>query len=68
MRVDGNISDLFFNTEHHFMPELDARGKSVGGEHDELEQEAKYFLDCLNRLGVFTPSVEELVADFKARL
>lgn len=66
--VEGNISDLFFNTEHHFKPETDARGKTVGGEHDELEQEAKDFLDCLDRLCVPVPTVDELVADFKKRL
>ncbi len=64
MRVDGNISDLFFNTEHHVSH--DQKGQFA--DHDELETEAKYFLDCLDRLGVPTPTVDELIADFRERL
>lgn len=65
-KVNGNISDLFFNTEHHYAPPPKKSG--VGGTYPELESEAKDFLACLGALGVTTPTVEELVADFYARL
>lgn len=68
MRVDGNISDLFFNTWHHFRPTTDERGKPDGGDYDELEAEAKDFIACLDRLGVATPTVTELIEDFRARV
>ncbi len=57
-RVDGNISDLFFNTEHVF----------GDGDYPELQQEAQDFLDCLDRLGVATPNAGDLIADFMNRL
>jgi hypothetical protein len=40
----------------------------MGGLYDQLEDEAQDFLACLDRLGVPTPTVEELIADFYARL
>jgi len=57
-RVDGNISDLFFNTEHVF----------GDGEYPELKQEAEDFLDCLDRLGVSIPTTGDLITDFMDRL
>lgn len=65
MRVDGNISDLFFNTEHH------AAYDSEDGQfldHDQLEQEAWDFLTCLQALGVAAPTVAELIEDFHNRI
>ena len=59
MTVDCNISDLFFNTQL----QLDA-----SGEYSEIENEAADFLNCLTQLGVPTPTVDELVADFRDRL
>ena len=66
MRVDGNISDLFFNTEHHFVPP--DKNQGMAGMYDQLETEAEHFLACLDRLGVPTPTTEDLIADFYARL
>ena len=59
MRVDGNISDLFFNTVHE---------TDNDGEYNNLEGDAQDFLDCLESLGVSAPTVEELVADFYTRI
>jgi hypothetical protein len=59
MRVDCNISDIFFNLEH----ETDETG-----DHTELDSEATWFLEALDRLGVDTPSVEELISDFYDRI
>lgn len=56
--VNGNISDLFFNTEHRF----------GDGEYPDLQAEGEDFLACLDRLGVATPTIEELIQDFKDRL
>ena len=64
MRVDGNISDLFFNTAHEIIYDVDGNFE----EYASLEEEAKEFLDCLDRLGVSTPTVEELVEDFNNRV
>lgn len=64
MRVNGNISDLFFNTDHHFR----AGDKTEAGHHDNLPEEAQDFLDCLDRLGVPVPTSQELIADFYNRL
>ena len=57
--VDGNISDLFFNTEHE---------RSEGGGYTSLIGEAKDLIGCLHRLGIATPTEDELVADFYDRL
>lgn len=65
MRVDGNISDLFFNTEHHAAHDSDD-GQFL--DHDQLEQEATDFLAALERLGVVVPTVDELIEDFHNRL
>ena len=59
MSVNANISDLFFNTEHVY----DSNGNCT-----ELKEEAYDFLGCLDRLGVATPTVEELIEDFYNRL
>ncbi len=62
-RVNGNISDLFFNTEHHASYD---EGQFV--EHDHLSEEATDFLGCLHNLGVDCPTVDELIHDFRERL
>jgi hypothetical protein len=60
MRVDGNISDLFFNTEHAY---------NLGtGEYHQIETEAQDFLESLDRLGVSVPSVADLIEDFHNRI
>lgn len=64
MRVNGNISDLFFNTEHGAIYDEDGNFEDYAC----LEEEAKEFLDCLDRLGVATPTIEELIEDFENRL
>ena len=65
MRVDGNISDLFFNTEHHAAYDSDD-GQFL--DHDQLEAEAGWFLRCLEHLGVEVPTIEDLIEDFHNRL
>ena len=63
--VDGNISDLFFNSEHT---------TDGDGNHVSLREEARDFLACQwrsrrrDRLGVCTPTVDELIQDFRDRL
>ena len=62
--VNQDISDLFFNTDHRALH--DSKGQFI--EHNDLEEEAKMFLACLDRLGIATPTAEELIADFNARI
>jgi hypothetical protein len=64
MKVEGNISDLFFNTEHGVKYDEDGNFE----EFASLEEEAKDFLDALDRLGVSTPTVAELIEDFHNRI
>lgn len=64
MRVDGNISDLFFNTEHNAAYDDDGDFR----DYDQLESEATDFLGALYNLGVSVPKVEELIEDFYNRL
>ena len=58
-RVDGNISDLFFNLEHL----TDERGN-----YTSLPEDADLILGCLSRLGVDVPSAKDLIEDFYSRL
>lgn len=59
MKVDVNISDLFFNTEHFY---------SYDGGHTGIKDEANDFLDSLRRLGVEVPTSEDLIQDFFNRV
>jgi hypothetical protein len=69
MKIDGNISYLFFNTELS-VAELptDRDGVFQGYDETKLHDEAEIFLGCLGRLGVATPSVDDLIADFYSRI
>lgn len=66
--VDPNISDLFFNTELDNCKLKDAKGNFEGWDESKLKQEAQDFLSCLDRLGVITPSIEDLIGDFYDRV
>lgn len=68
MRVDANISDLFFNTDLSQTKLKDDRGHFTGYDEDKLKEEAQLFLSALDRLGVATPSVEDLIADYYGRI
>lgn len=57
MSVNAYISDLFFNTQHE-----------NDGEYNNLDGEASDLIQALGSLGVETPSVNDLVADFYDRL
>lgn len=65
--IDGDVSDLFFNTELDCARVYDARGHFTGWDVTRLEQEAMQFLASLGRLGVDTPTVDDLIADFHRR-
>ena len=67
MKVDANISDLFFNTDLQGTKIMD-RGQFVGFDEPKLREEARVFLACLKRLNVPVPSVEDLIADFYGRI
>lgn len=68
MQVNGNISDLFFNTDVSAAAQHDLNGKFTGWDHDKLCAEAQMFLDCLQRLGVDAPPIDDLIADFHKRV
>ena len=68
MAIDQNISDLFFNTDLELAKTRDARGDFTGWSEAALRREAESFLGYLDRIGVARPTVDELLADFHARL
>lgn len=68
MRVDQNISDLFFNTDISDAVLKDEKGQFAGYDQWALKNEADVFLACLDRLGVAAPTSDELLADFYARI
>lgn len=68
MYANTDISDLFFNTDLSVAELRDANQQFTGYDNAKLEEEARLFLACLDRLGVTIPTVEELLADFRLRL
>lgn len=67
-RIDGNISDLFFNTDLGAARINNGDGQFVGFDDAVLREEATQFLACLDRLGVPIPAVNDLIDDFHRRL
>lgn len=67
IRVDANISDLFFNTQHDAATH-DRNDQFAGYDEEKLESAASDVLGSLRRLGVPVPSVDDLIADFYGRL
>lgn len=67
MSIDGNISDLFFNTDVSAAAQHDLNGKFTGYDDSKLREEAELFLNCLKRLGVAIPSVDDLTSNFHGR-
>lgn len=65
--VDQNISDLFFNTDVSDAVVNDNNGNFASYDIAKLRNEAEMFLNCLYRLGVSIPSVDDLLADFDRR-
>lgn len=68
MAINGNISDLFFNTDVSGAAEHDASGQFTGYDDAKLREEARLFLNCLIRLDVEVPTADDLIADFYARV
>ena len=68
MRVDANISDLFFNTDISDARQTDSKGHFTGFDGEALLGLAEDTLGCLSRLGVAVPTPQELVADFHKRI
>lgn len=66
-RVNGDISDLFFNTEHN-AAEYNGQRQFTGYNEPKLREAAEMTLGSLARLGVDVPSVDELIADFYGRI
>lgn len=64
--VNENISDLFFSHDLEHCRVLE-QGVFVGWNDEKLRDEAALTLGCLERLGVPTPTVDALVADFLSR-
>lgn len=67
-KIDGNISDLFFNLDLEAATIKTADGEFAGFDDDKLRAEAAWFLNCLDRLGVPIPSADDLIADFHSRV
>lgn len=67
MAVDGDISDLFFNTNVSSAA-IYEQDEFRGYDHPKMLEEAVTFLRCLGRLGVIVPAAEELVQDFYKRV
>lgn len=67
MRIDGSISDLFFNTDFDNC-RIMTEGKFVGRDDAKLREEAESFLGCVERLGIEAPTADELLVDFHARV
>lgn len=67
MKINGNISDLFFNTDLNAAAQHDLRGEFTGYDHEALRAEAAMFLGCLERLGIAVPPIDDLTADFYER-
>jgi len=65
--IDGNVSDLFFNTDVTVAATHDHTGHFTGYDDAKLREEADLFLKCLDRLGVTVPTADDLIADFLAR-
>lgn len=69
MAINGDISDLFFNRDFDHCAEYEGQSRTFTGYNaDKLREEAVTFLQNLNRLGVLTPTVDELLTDFHARV
>lgn len=68
MRVDPNVSDLFFNHDVSACANHDALGDFTGYDDAKMLYEAQSVIDCLDRLNVSVPSARELVDDFYARV
>jgi len=67
MRINSDISDIFFNTdlEHCFS----GGGGDLSFDRAKLKVEAQLLIDSLHRLGVsVTPSSDDLVDDFLGRV
>lgn len=67
-KVNVDISDLWFNHNHSGYLLKDANGKFAGYDEAKRVDEATLFLAGLDRLGVVTPTPQELLADFDARV
>jgi hypothetical protein len=63
-RVNGDISDIFFNMDHK--PIVDKDSKTVI--YQDMHDNAVLLQQCLQRLGVDCPDEEALIADFYKRL
>jgi len=67
--VDGNISDMFFNTDlSHCKIKNSSNGMFMGFDENKLKAEAEVFLGYLKRIRVPVPTVDELIADFYSRM
>lgn len=67
-RINGDISDLFFNTDLDTARTYDDKKQFAGFDEKKLYDEAMAFLGCLTRLGVDTPTADDLIADLYRRL
>lgn len=66
-RINGDISDLFFNHDHGEIAVMED-GEFVEYDDNKLRASARDFIGYLERLNVAVPDVDELVADFYGRI
>lgn len=66
--INQNISDLFFNTDVSSCKLTDSKGQFTEFDPTKLGDEGVQFLNCLERLGVTVPSLQELLDDFYKRV
>lgn len=68
MRVNTNISDLFFNYDLSDAHREDTGGDFCGYDDGVMLEKAADVIFSLEHLGVEVPTARELVDDFHARL
>ena len=63
VKVNGDVSDIFFNMDHR--PEFDDKGN---GDYMDLKDNAELLSGALRRMGAADYTPDELIADFYARI
>lgn len=68
MRVNSNISDLFFNFETpHFSAAVEDVKTSLDDQEQALEKDAEFFLQCAGDIGIGLTKAD-LACDFLKRI
>jgi len=67
-RIHTAVSDLWFNYDRSECEMYDEAGMFSGYDDEKLCDEARMFLDCISDLTPDVPTVDELLADYEARV